>query len=135
MASASALLDRFRGGQLVALGARFQLFEQMLGGVEADVAGQQQAFQLFEQFVIDLAAREQRFQLAAKLRARARRPPSVASATKPSPLRRRPPALARFVASDGWRLVGAGGLASGDFLKKPNMGLSCLKGGRNLGRW
>jgi hypothetical protein len=45
----------------------------MLGGIEADIAGQQQGFQFFEQFVVDLAAREKRFSLppnCARVRAR-----------------------------------------------------------------
>jgi hypothetical protein len=38
-----------------------ELVEQVLRRIEADVAGQQQGLEFFEQFVVDLAAREQRF--------------------------------------------------------------------------
>jgi hypothetical protein len=51
-------LNGIRRIQLVALGRLFQFVEQVLGRLDAAVAGQQQGFQFLEQFVIDLAARE-----------------------------------------------------------------------------
>ena len=61
------LLNGFRRIQLVALGAGFQLAQQMPGRFNAGIAGQQQRLQILEQLVIDLATGENRFQLAAKL--------------------------------------------------------------------
>jgi hypothetical protein len=68
------LLDRFRRVQLVALGRLLQFVEQMGRRLDAAVAGQQQGFQFLEQFVIDLAAREDGLQLAAPLGARLGQP-------------------------------------------------------------
>jgi hypothetical protein len=43
------------------------MVEQVLGGIEADIATQQQRFQIFEQLVVDLAAGKKRSQPAAEL--------------------------------------------------------------------
>ena len=66
------LLDAFGRVDTVAAGASLQFVEQVLRGIQADVAGQQQGFELFEQLVVDLAARENGLKPAAQLRAGAR---------------------------------------------------------------
>jgi hypothetical protein len=103
-----------------------QVVEQMLGGIEADVAAQQQGFEIFEQFVVDLAAREEQLQLAAELRPRARE----------SGLESLAPRYGGGIDRDfGVRRCGWCGLLAGGFFRKPNMGLPCLRGARLRRRW
>jgi hypothetical protein len=64
-ASASAFWMPSGVSSLSRLARLLQFVEQVGGRFDADVAGQQQGFQFFEQFVVDLAAREDRFELAA----------------------------------------------------------------------
>jgi hypothetical protein len=119
-------LDRLRGVELVAFGAHLQVVEQVLGGIEADVAAQQQGFQIFEQFVVDLAAREKRLQLAAKLRPRACE----------AGLESLAPRYGGCIDRDfGVRRCDWCGLLAGGFFRKPNMGLPCLKGARLRRQW
>ena len=68
------LLDPFRRLDPVAPRPLLELFEQVVGCFKPDVARQQQRFQFFEQFLVDLAAGEDRLELAAELRARTRQP-------------------------------------------------------------
>ena len=53
------VLNRLGRLQIVAAGLLAELFQQADSGVDTDIGRQQQRFKLFEQFVIDLAAREQ----------------------------------------------------------------------------
>ena len=98
--------------QLVALGRLLQFVEQMGRRLDAAVAGQQQGFQFLEQFVIDLAAREDGLQLAAPLGARLGQPLEQALAP------------GRFGASAGAASAAISGLASDEvfFFRKLNMG-------------
>ena len=61
------LLDAFRRIDAIAFGAGLERVEQMLRRLHANVAGQQQGFQRFEQFIVNAAMGKDRLQLAAPL--------------------------------------------------------------------
>ena len=61
------LLDRFGGFQFVAFGARLECIEQVGRRIESDIAREEEGFQVFKQFVVDLTARKEGFEFAAEL--------------------------------------------------------------------
>ena len=65
-------LNGLGGFQFVFFGTSAQGVQNVLGGLNADVAGEQERFEVFEQFIVDLAAGKEGFELAAQLGARTR---------------------------------------------------------------
>ncbi len=82
-----SLLDAFRRIQLVAFGAGLEIIEQILGRFDAHIAGQEQGFQVFQQFVVNLAPGEQGLEFAAPLSAGLAQP--LEQALAPGGLHRR----------------------------------------------
>jgi hypothetical protein len=105
------LLDAFRRVELVALGGAFSSSSRWLRRFHADIAGQQQGFELLKQLVVDLAARENRLELAANW-----------ARVRASPAFRRSRQEGACVPRTGASALRVGA----DFFRKPNMGISCL---------